>query len=153
MTDTPTPTTTLTYAKAAAAALREVQALPREQLAGNPADVYDLIDELLPAVFDLSRICDQLAGQLNDWAALAATGRRAGDLPERLHTAAVAAGHAQRQPRLLDASAHGRRPRRPRPTPLPPRPRNPPRLDPHPMTTTALPRPASPLRSATHLVH
>ena len=99
MTDTPTPTTTLTYAKAAASALREVQALPREQLAGNPADVYDLVDELLPAVFDLARICDRLAGQLNDWAGLAATHRRAGDLPQRLQSSGVAAGHAQRQPR------------------------------------------------------
>jgi hypothetical protein len=86
---TPTP---LGHAKAAAAALQALTALPRAQLAANPTDVYALVDELLPVVYELSRICDRLAGQLNDWAALAATHRRSGDLPDRLHTAASQLG-------------------------------------------------------------
>jgi hypothetical protein len=88
MTDTPA----LDHAKAAADALHALTALPRAHLAGNPTEVYDLVDELLPVVFELSRLCDQLAGQLTDWAGLAASHRQPGDLPDRLHSTASQLG-------------------------------------------------------------
>jgi len=85
----PTP---VGHAKAAATALQALTALHRAQLAANPADVYALVDELLPVVYELSRVYDRLAGQLNDWADLASSRGRAGDVPQRLHTAASQLG-------------------------------------------------------------
>ena len=78
--------------EAAAAALRALHERARPGLAANPGEVYDLIDELLPVLDSLWRVCDRLASQLNDWAGLAATHRRAGDLPARLQQAASQLG-------------------------------------------------------------
>ncbi len=98
MTDAPTtppppaPATPVEHAKAAAAAMRALHELARPGLAGNPAEAYDLIDELLPVLDGLWRVCDRLADQFNDWAGLAATHRRASDLPARLQQAASQLG-------------------------------------------------------------
>jgi hypothetical protein len=85
MTDNPIP---VEHARTAARALRALRSLDRHELASTPADVYTLIDELMLMIADLWAVSSALGTQVGDWADVAATHRRPGDLAARLRTVA-----------------------------------------------------------------
>jgi len=83
MTDSP-----IEHARAAARALRALRETKPGELAGSTADAYTLIDELMLMIADLWAVSSALGTQLGDWADVAATHRRPGDLAARLRTVA-----------------------------------------------------------------
>jgi hypothetical protein len=85
MTDTPTP---IEQARTAARAVRALRQTKTGGLAGTTAEAYTLIDELMLMIADLWAVSSGLGGQVGEWADVAATHRRPGDLAARLRTVA-----------------------------------------------------------------
>jgi hypothetical protein len=85
MTDTPTP---IDQARTAARAVRALREMKSGELASTTAEAYALLDELMLMVADLWAVSSGLGGQVGEWADLAATHRRPGDLAARLRTVA-----------------------------------------------------------------
>jgi hypothetical protein len=83
MTDTP-----IEQARAAARALRALRETKTGELASTTAEAYTLIDELMLMIADLWAVSSHLGTQVSEWADLAATHRRPGDLAARLRTVA-----------------------------------------------------------------
>jgi hypothetical protein len=85
MTDTLTP---IEQARTAARAVRALRETKSGELASTTAEAYTLIDELMLMVADLWAISSGLGRRVGEWADLAATHRRPGDLAARLRTVA-----------------------------------------------------------------
>jgi len=83
MTDTP-----IEHARTAARALRALRDTKPGELANSTAEAYTLIDELMLMIADLWAVSSGLGTQVGQWADLAATHRRPGDLAARLRTVA-----------------------------------------------------------------
>jgi hypothetical protein len=85
MTDTPTP---IEHARTAARAVRALRETKTGELASTTDEAYTLIDELMLMVADLWAVSSGLGCQVGEWADVAATHRRPGDLAARLRTVA-----------------------------------------------------------------
>jgi hypothetical protein len=83
MTDTP-----VEQARTAARAVRALRETKTDDLASSTADAYALIDELMLMIADLWAVSSGLGIQVGEWADVAATHRRPGDLAARLRTVA-----------------------------------------------------------------
>jgi hypothetical protein len=83
MTDTP-----IEQARTAARALRALRGMKTGELASTTPEAYELIDELMLVIADLWAVSSGLGTQVGQWAVLAATHRRPGDLAARLRTVA-----------------------------------------------------------------
>jgi hypothetical protein len=80
------------HARDAARAMRALRDLDPRALAPSPSGVYDLIEQLLPTVYDITLTCTRLANLLHDWANLSASHRGHTDQVTRLRAAASQIG-------------------------------------------------------------
>ena len=82
----------LRHARDAARAMRALRDLDPRALAANPTGIYDLIEQLLPTVYDVTITCTHLANLLHDWANLSESHRGHADQVTRLRAAASQIG-------------------------------------------------------------
>ncbi len=80
------------HARDAARAMRALRDLHPRALAANTTGIYDLIEHLLPAVYDVTLTCTHLANLLHDWANLSESHRAHAEQITRLRAAASQIG-------------------------------------------------------------
>jgi hypothetical protein len=80
------------HARDAAQAMRALRDLDPRALAASPSGIYDLIEQLLPTVYDVTLTCTHLANLLHDWANLSGSHRGHAEQVTRLRAAASQIG-------------------------------------------------------------
>jgi hypothetical protein len=80
------------HARDAAQAMRALRDLDPRALAANPTGIYDLIEQLLPTIYDVMLTCTHLADLIHDWANLSASHHGHADQVTRLRAAASQIG-------------------------------------------------------------
>jgi hypothetical protein len=82
----------LRHARDAARSIGALRDLDPRALAASPSGIYDLIERLLPTVFDMTLTCTRLANLLHDWANLSESHRGHAEQVTRLRAAASQIG-------------------------------------------------------------